>query len=330
MYSRLLLLSLLVSFTLSCSRTNYYEHQRLSALPVNGSTQQIDVFFDGENSPTKDYIEYYDLRLVKKGNFNDEQMVQFLRQEARKKGLDGITHLKKWDESEETATFFDVLATVTDPDGFDYSSTVNYSIIEGKGIRYIENIDLTQSLKAGKVYDTETNDYVGEIKYLPNGLMSETIAENDLAEMLMDTYFKFSKDYLLHEQQGWQTLHRPDGRIDVRRKYRMNDWLLARVRVRYNTNKPELIRQIRLTENPRKIQIISKLDYKYDEYGRPISRRVSGAYQLTETIAYDKDKIKSAEINYMGKTFHVIYEYYQQSDLPNLIKKVEETTTDRE
>lgn len=329
MYSKSLLLALFAGLALSCSRSHYYEHQRLSSLPANGSTQQVDVFFDGESSPAKDYIEYYHLRLVKRGNFDDQQMVGFLRQEALKKGLDGITQLKKWDESEETATFFDVLATVTDPDGFDYSSTVNYSIIEGKGIRYIENIDLTNSLKAGKVYDSETDEYVGEIKYLPNGLMSETIAENDLAQMLMDTYFKFSEDHLLHEQQGWQTLHRPDGRIDVRRKYRMNDWLMARVRVRYDVNKPQQIRQIRLTENPRKIQIISKLDYEYDELGRPLTRKVSGAYQLKESITYENGKIKSAEISYMGKTFRVAYEYYQQSDLPNLITKVEDVNTDR-
>lgn len=329
MYSNSLLLTVIAGLILSCSRSNYYEHQPLSALPVNGSTQSIDVFFEGENGPTKDFIEFYDLRLVKKGNFNDEQMVGFLKQEAQKKGLDGVTQLSKWDESEETATFFDILATVTDPDDFDYTTVINYSIIEGKGIRYIENIDLTQSVKSGKVYDTESNKYVGEIKYLPNGLMAETVAENDFSQMLMDTYFKFSEDQLLYEREGWQTLHKPDGRIDVRRKHRMSDWLLARVRVKYNAGNAQQIRSIRLTENPDKIQIISKIEYQYDSQNRLVLRKISGAYNLTETITYEKDKVKGAEIDYMGKTFRIEYDYYQQSDLPDLITKVEELGTDR-
>lgn len=328
MYSKSLLLSLSLILALSCSRSNYYEHQPLSALPVNGSTQQVEVFFEGEGAPSKDYIEYYDLRLVKKGHFNDEQMINYLKQEARKKGLDGITHLNKWDESQETATFFDVLATVTDPDDIDYTSIINYSIIEAKGIRYIENIDLTQSIKSGKVYDTETQTLVGEIKYLPNGLMSETVSENDFSQILMDTYFKFSEDQLLYAQEGWQTLHKPDGRIDVRRKYRMNDWLLARVRVKYNAHKPQQIRSIRLTENPRKIQIVSRLDYQYDQQNRPVVRKVSGAYHLTETITYENNKVKSALVDFMYKTFRIEYEYYQQSDLPDLITKVEELSSD--
>ncbi|GAB5525110.1 MAG: hypothetical protein Roseis2KO_29820 [Roseivirga sp.] len=328
MYSKSLLLALSALLALSCSRSNYFEHQPLSALPVNGSTQQVDVFFEGEGSPSKDYIEYYDLRLVKKGHFDDEQMVSFLKQEARKKGLDAITHLNKWDESQETATFFDVLATVTDPDDIDYISVVNYSIIEGKGIRYIENIDLTQSVKSGKVYDTETNTLVGEIKYLPNGLMSETISEDDFSQILMDTYFKFSEDQLLYTQDGWQTLHKPNGRIDVRRKYRMNDWLLARVRVKYNTRKPQQIKSIRLTEDPRKTQIVSKLEYEYDTQDRPVVRKVSGAYHLTEIITYEQGKKKSALIDFMDKTFRIKYEYYQQSDLPGLITKVEALSAD--
>ncbi len=328
MHSKSLLLTLSAILVLSCSRSNYFEHQPLSALPVNGSTQQVDIFFEGEGAPSKDYIEYYDLRLVKKGRFNDEQMVNYLKQEARKKGLDGITQLNKWDESEETTTFFDVLATVTDPDDIDYTSTVNYSIIEGKGIRYIENIDLTQSIKSGKVYDTETKTVVGEIKYLPNGLISETISENDFSQMLMDTYFKFSEDQLLFVQEGWQTLHKPDGRIDKRRKYRMNDWLLARVRVKYNVHRPQQIRSIRLTENPGKIQIISRLEYQYDQQNRPVIREVSGAHHLTETITYGNNKMKSSLIDFMDKTFRIEYQYYQQSDLPDLITTVEETSSD--
>ncbi|MCE7991102.1 MAG: hypothetical protein HEP71_03945 [Roseivirga sp.] len=328
MYSKSIIIVLFASFLLSCTRSNFYEHQLLSSLPVNGNTQQIDVFYEGESSPPKDYIEYYNLRLVKKGHFNDEQMVSFLKQEALKKGLDGLMDPKKWDETEESATFFDVLATITDPDDIDYTSTVNYSIIEAKGIRYIENIDLTHSLKAGKVYDMTTNAYMGEIRYLPNGLISETIAENDLSQMLMDTYFKFSEDHLLYEQEGWQTLHRLDGRIDVRRKYRMNDWILARVRVKYNGNKPEQIRSIRVTENPKKTPIISRIVYQYDAQNRPISRKVSGAYQLTETITYENNKIKSAQISHFGKTYRVDYSFYKQSDLQNLISKVEDISTE--
>lgn len=328
MYSKSLLFALLAGFFLSCTRSNFYEHQRLSSLPANGNTWQVDVFYEGEDSPPKDYIEYYDLRLVKKGHFNGEQMVSFLRKEAQQKGLDGLTDLKKWDESEESATFFDVLTTITDPDDIDYTSTVNYSIIEAKGIRYIENIDLTQSLKAGKVYDMTTNAFVGEIKYLPNGLISETIAENDLSQMLMDTYFKFSEDHLLYEEEGWQTLHKPDGRIDVRRKYRMNDWILARVRVKYKDNSGQ-VRSIRVTENPKKTAVISKVEYQYDSQSRLLSRKISGAHRLTETLFYENDKIKSAQISYFGKTYRVDYSFYEQSDLQNLITRVEDTGTEQ-
>lgn len=328
MYSKSLLFTVIAVFALSCTRNNYYEHQLLTTLPTNSSTQNIDVFYEGESSPVKDYIEYYDLRLVKKGNFNDEQMVNFLKAEAKKKGLDGISHLHKWDESEESASFFDVLATITDPDD-DYTTIVNYSIIEGKGIKYIDNIDLSQSLKTGRIYEVESNRYVGEIKYLPNGLIAETVSENDESQEFLDTYFKFSEDHLLYEQKGWQTLHRPDGRIDVRRKYRMNDWVLERVRVNYDAQHNQRIKSIRLTESPAKSATVSKVKYSYDAQNRPVVRKISGAHNFTETTSYEDNKIKETRINYMAKTYKVVYDFYQQSDLKDLITKVEDVKTDR-
>lgn len=325
MQSKTIILALVVALVSSCSRNNYFEHQLRSNLPTAAHGRPIDVYFENGETPDRDYIEFYDLRVIRKGNFNDRQMVKFLQQEAQKKGMDAITELHKWDEEEITATLFDVIATAADPDGFDYTTTINYSVIEGKGVKYIENIDLRKSVKTGKVYHEATGDYVGKVSYLPNGRMQETTAENEVASFLFDTYFKLSEGRLLHEQKDWQTLHYADGRIDVRRKYRMNDWLLERVRVNYDPLNVNRIRTIRLTENPGHGDMVTRLKYEYNDIGQLIERKAVGASNFKEKFFYKDGHLAERRLYLNGEEYRIDFEYYQQSDLKDLIKKVEET-----
>ena len=325
MQSKTIFLALMVALISSCSRNNYFEHQLRSDLPTKAHSGPIDVYFENGETPDRDYIEFYDLRVVRKGNFNDRQMVTFLKQEAQRKGMDAITEQHKWDEEEITSTLFDVIATAADPDGFDYTTTINYSVIEGKGVKYVENIDLSKSVKTGKVYHVASGEYVGLVSYLPNGRMRETTAENDVAGFLMDTYFKLSEGRLLHEEKDWQTLHRADGRIDVRRKYRMNDWLLERVRVNYDQLHINRIRTIRLTENPGHGDLVTRLKYDYNDIGQLVERKAVGATNFKEIFVYKDGKLAERRLHLNGEEYRIDFEHYQQSDLKNLIKKVEET-----
>jgi len=317
-----MLLLLVTAAIFSCSRANYFEHQPLSNLPSQAHDQPVEVFFEDNAEPQRDYIEFYDLRLVKRGTFTDRQMLKLLQAEAQKKGLDAVTNVNKWTESEERTTLIDVLAAVGDDTGYEPTTTVSHSVIEAKGIKYIENIDLSNSVKTGTVYDESTGEKAGEIQYLPNGLINETISENDEAKLMLDIYFMLSEDHLLHEQADWQTKHHHDGQIDIRRKYRMNDWLLKRVRVKYGPHH-KLIRTLKLVENPDENPLITKISYSYDQSGKLKARKASGTRMLTEKLIYAHGKLQSRIIQFGGRQYRVELSYYQQADLKELVKKVE-------
>ena len=306
----------------SCSRSSFYNHQSLSSLPSEAHNNTVEVFFDEAEQPNKDYIELYDLRLVKRGSFNDRQMVRFLKEEAQNKGLDAVMQINKWNETEERTTLLDVLVSAGDVDGYETTTTVTHSFIEAKGIKYIENIDLSRSVKTGLVIDDITNKEVGKVHYLPNGLISETEATNDAAEIMLDIYYKLSEDRLLHEKKDWLTLHHADGRIDVRRKLRMNDWLLERVRVRYDANNKH-IRAIRLTEDPNRNAIHTKISYFYNSTGQLTERKATGARPLKEQFQYKDGLLSGKTIEHNGNRYRVEFDFYAQEDLQSLIKKVE-------
>lgn len=306
----------------SCSRSNFYEHQSLSFLPADEHNKPIELYFDGKG-PTKDYIEYYNLRIVRKGSFNDQQMVRFLKEEARKKGLDAIADIKKWDELEEKKTLLDVIASATDEYGEEYTTTVNYSIIEGKGIKFLENIDLTKSIKQGNIYNTTTDQLIGQIDYLPNGLISETTSEAPEYESLLDTYFRFSESHLLYEEENWQTLHHPDGRVDVRRLIQMNDWLQEKVRVRYFGSPNDRIRQIKHVQFVGKNAITSHINYAYNDSGQLVKRAISGPItNFTEHFNYNSDQLQSITIEYGEATYRIDLAYYQQENLEGLVRSI--------
>lgn len=306
----------------SCTRSHFYDHQSLSDLPADSHDKKVDVIYDEADQPTRDYIELYDLRLVKRGSFNDRQMVKFLKEEAQKKGLDAVMNVNKWNETEEKVTLIDAIVTVSDPDGYEPTTIITHSFIEAKGIKYIENIDLTKSVKTGHVIDDITNKEVGKIHYLPNGLISETEAVNDASEIMLDIYYKLSEDRLLHSQKDWQTLHHPDGRIDVRRKLRMNDWLLERVRVKYDASNKR-IRAIRLTEDPNQNAIHTKLSYFYNSHGQLTERKATGARPFKEQYHYTNGLLSGKTIEHNGRRYRMDFNYYQQEDLKELIRKVE-------
>ena len=326
MYKKALLLSAVIALTASCSRNNFFEHQSLTVLPAQQHKGYVEVFYEGASEIPKDYVEYYDLRIVKRGNFSTQRMVEFLQEEARKKGLDAVADISHWDETEEKFTLMNALSVIVEPTAFDHSTVVNYSIITGKGVKYVENIDLSRSIKQAKIYDAGT--LLGEINYQPNGLIEETVAFSDASEALLNQYYKLSEDYLLHAQDNWETLHYSDGRIDVRRQYRLNDWVMTRVRVQYNQNHPNRIKRIRLTEEPKGDTKVYKIDYHYAATGLLMEREISGATNMKQKFKYTQDKLTAMSLEVGNKVYDVSLEYYRQEDLKGMIRKVENPETE--
>ena len=320
MQPKFTLFTLCIVLISSCARSNFYEHQLLSDLPANSNNQPVEVLYNEEDQPSKDYIEMYDLRLVKKGRFDDGQMIDFLKQEAQKKGLDAVMQINSWDETEERSTLFDYLISANDPD-YTPTTTIYYQIIEAKGIKYLENIDLTQSIKSGKVFNNKTEQEVGMIHFLPNGLIKETEAMTEASDIMLEVYYKLSEDHLLKEQQDWQTLHHADGRIDVRKMYGKNDWPQERVRVKYDPNHKR-IKAIRLIEDTQKNVNQTRVLYRYDSQGKITERKATGARPLKEKFHYENQRLSGKTIEFQDYSYSIEYEYYQQEDLKDLVRKV--------
>lgn len=310
------LLSLAV---LANSTSAYSQHKALTVLPPIPHNKQVEVFFENETSISKDFVDYYDLRLVKRGHLNSKEMVSFLKQEAQAKGVDAIIELKTWNESTERSTFLDLLMS---EEGEEIpTTTIFYTVIEGRGVKYLENIDLAEFVKAGKVY--ADGNWIGEVQFLPNGEISETSATSDASEKLLETFYQFSESRLLREKKDWRTYRNEYGEVKKRKKYRMGDWLLERVNVRYDQKYPDRIKVIKVMQHLDEEAKVSKIRYLYDEESGLVGRSISGAVEMQQRYVFKGSQLVKIKLTYAGQEYDIELEYYSPEDLEDLFVKVE-------
>ncbi|MGD1848116.1 MAG: hypothetical protein ACFB10_22195 [Salibacteraceae bacterium] len=317
------LAALLVFATTACSYQYHSNNQALTYLPAGSPTSIVEVFYEGDVI-TRDYVEYFDLKVVKRGIFSEQDMIYYLEEDARNKGLDAILYPKMWNESYETMTVLDLAATIADDEDYTYTTQINLSIITGVGVKYVENIQLENSLKSGKIYQDST--VIGEVTFFPDGTVQRIQASSSKIRAVLKDFVTY-RGPRLEEGEGMdgrcKVMMDKHGRISTRYYIGTKNREANKVKIYYK-GKTDQVHSIRLVEEPVNYYRVSYVKYIYDQSGRVIERQVTGSKEIRQRMVYADKRLSAVKLVYPKDFYRIELAYFQQEDLAEMIQKVED------
>lgn len=328
-----ILLLALVLFS-SCARNKLYSRKWLGDIPAMTPMGPIKIIYPNEPLPQKPYIEVVRMDVALQGYRNSKRLAEELTNTALHEGVDAVIVLDANDDTlqvSQNMMRFEYDFLDNDPSISEgYVGGVYYEMISGIGIKYVENIDyINRYVKNEELYlinDTLSAPLLmANIDYYPSGSVKDFNSYHQRAEQLyVDLIKPYSRYYLLYDQNGQWHEWFIENRLVKREKYRLDDWMIKRVRIYYDHLGKE--NKILIRNNEDRYPYNESIQLVRDK-GK-IIRRVINRYEepdLIEKYTYDSNNIIVARDIYLvinGKEHHLfksIYSHYSQESLKALL-----------
>lgn len=335
MKTRIYLILSAIAILSSCAPNKFYSRNWLGDIPAITPQAPIQIFYPNDPLPTKAYVEVLRMDVALKGYRNSKRLVEELQTTALHEGVDAIIVL---DANSDTLAisqqrmrhefdFYDNDPSISEG----YIDGVFYEMISGIGIKYVENLDyINRYIKNEELYlvnDTLSTPFLlANISYYPSGSVKSLDPAHPRAEDLYVEYIKlYAPYYLLYDQNGQWHEWFYENRLIKREKYRLDDWMVRRVRVNYDDYGKEYRIYIRNNENRYPFTETIDLERKN---GRLVKRTINRYEQpdLIEKFTYDSNNIIIARDIYQlidGKEQHLfksIFSHYRKEDLKDLLQ----------
>ena len=263
----LMLLTGAVSLT-ACSPSLYPElDERLSTLPAQPHSFEIEVFFAGE-WPQEEYIKLAALETRSGENMPYAYMIKNLQDKARAYGADAVVIQEK--------------KFVTDV------HTHSWSALTGVAIKYKKYLDTSLMPKSQQVemYDPTTDNFqpLINLAYWPDGELKAKEELHKNAAFIYSNYIGgYTLRYLQERGPGWS--HRTQEGYVVERELHRDGLLQKRMEFDYDSARR--LKQIRI-RNVR--GATEEINFVYDETGRLSQRTIlrSGKPYIEELYHYNE------------------------------------------
>ncbi|MFW5700055.1 MAG: hypothetical protein ACOCWM_00060 [Cyclobacteriaceae bacterium] len=332
-----LFLFLTVAFIFSsCAPNKFYSRKWLGDVPARVSQAPIQIFYPTDPLPKKPYFEVLRMDVALKGARTSKKLVEELQKSALFEGVDAVIVL---DASNDTLAYTQN-RMIPDFDLFDndpnisegYINGVFYEMISGIGIKYLHNIDYMNSLIKNEelylVHDTLNAPYLlANIDYYPSGSVKDFRSIHPRAENLFVQHIKpYARYYLLYDQNGKWHEWFVENRLTRREKYRLDDWMVKRVNVYYDTFHKEQRIVIRYNEGKFPYTEVIKLIREDGKVHKRVIDRHND-HDLIEKYTYDsQNNIIARDIYQLvnGEEKHFfksIFSYYSKEDLHELLNQ---------
>jgi hypothetical protein len=250
--------------------------ERLTALPMEPHTNEIEVLFAGE-WPQEEYIKVAALETRAGENVLYIDLIKNLKAKARMYGADAVL-------VQEKGFIVDVNTQVFSR----RVETTNTGVLTGIAIKYKKNLEtgLMPKQQEVEMYDPIASNYVPLLKlqFSPGGEIRDKNEWRDNGFMLYNTFIKeYSLRQLKAAGPGW-TQRRKDGFVKERKQHR--DGLLVK-RLVFNYTPGRQLQQVRILVPD---GISEEINYTYDAAGRLVSRNIqrNNAPYLLEEYTYDE------------------------------------------
>lgn len=328
-----LALLILLQFS-GCYPYQVFESKDVSVIPAERSNPVAEMFYPDQALPQKDYLEMKYLKVAIKGNPSSKRLAALMQEKGSGLGMDGVVILEQEDFSFTAPNLIDAMVLATDmitpdqPVYDDYTTVHRYKSLNGIGIKYLENLNyLDRYIKNEDFYlvhDSVSKTQpvlLARLTYAPNGMVTQLEQKTESGQQYYMDYVKnYSHYYLLKDTVGWQD-HYLDGKLTSRKLYRLDDWLLKKVKILYNERNQIRFIKVKNKESGH----TEKISYHYlKEYPHLLDQRdiaSSKGYTLQEKYTYDKNyRLISRDYFLQNDSikihvFKSLYGHYLNSDI---------------
>ena len=351
MKNQLLRLSLGLTITIffqQCTPIQFYQDdiQYFTEIPLKDQKQSYTrIYFPDDLKPERPYIEAGVVRLSARGHRRTQQLAEELRNKAQRLGMDAVIVTERLNEGSRGANIGEALVlgtvdgvvnTVLGQEGGGGSSldgfeTYSHSVLEGIGIKYLENIhDIEKSVKSEKVYFASKP---GELLYLKefflNGETKSIDFDEQLAIYIHDNFVEaFSLHHLINQQANWG-YRTYENRVVKREYYKTPDWKVKSCRFIYDPARGNSLKKIVVRYPGQEKKDVIKLYGKLGVVEKKEIYQVGVMTYKEKLIHDDKDRLIARKIFKIeedkAETLWLVvsYDYYQNSELKDYIKKAD-------
>jgi len=319
----------------SCSYKQYavQRHDYQTYLPIQRSGDgKVSLYFDGDPFPNKPFVEGGELGVAQRRHQPSSLLAPALQKKARELGYDAVIDIQKIHEWREGYSFWDYVFLV---DGEAVPSGVEYEILVGRGIKFVENIDYLDYQKKTQVALLEksgVHDTLFTKTFYPDGEFKSINYHSDSAKRFHDQVIVAHDVHrLMEEEEGWDYTLDQYGRLYSRRHKRFDDWILEKVRFKYEGSTSRL-KEMRVTLPSKTAHPdpVYSIFVTQDDLGRIVQKTVE-QYEETrwiEDLTYDDNgRLSTSEIkrtHWTDKKLVVHYDYYKNSELSQLLTDMTE------
>jgi hypothetical protein len=312
----------------SHTSTNHNDSNRLTDIPLNSHKNKIEVFF-GDEKPKEKYIKAFLLEEIAYGEVSYGILVNRLKVQAQKKGVDALIILSRDRNISETE--------------FSYTVTNTASAL---GVKYVKNLKFEEGIPKQAVlsiFDKQKAVYVPNEQFLLNNYAQ--IKHFEQSNLYLKNFHHYSLDFMLHEiNYNWQAQTKLESPNQIyKRQYRTSNKTIT---FTFTYNKEgkviHVLRHHYLGDVSVKIEI--EFEYKdgkiskskiYQKTGhREVFRDEKGfklnrIHKRTEVYEYQSDgKLLRRTLfqisNNKPKPFMKFsYEYYTEKEYAEIVKKAQ-------
>lgn len=251
--------------------------ERLTSLPIQPHTNDVDVFFGGE-WPKEEYIKIAALETRGGENVAYIEQIKSLKAKARGYGADAVVVQEKKFISDVST---DVIS--------DRVSTLGWGVLTGIAIKYKKNLDmgLVPKYQEIEMYDPVVGDFqpLLTLHFSPSGEIQGRDEKHETATIMYNNYIhNFTFRTLQAPGNGW--VQRAQEGYVVERELHKAGELQKRIEFEYDVERR--LKQVRI-QNVR--GAAEEINYLYDEAGRLTQRIInrSSTPYLQEEYTYDAE-----------------------------------------
>lgn len=335
----------------SCTPMRFYHEdaQYFTEIPLKDQKQEFTkIYFPDDLKPDRPYIEAGVVRVIISGNKRTQQLAELLRAKAQRLGLDAVIAGERMREGSRGANVGEALAlgavdgmvnAVLGQEGdgstVDGFETYAYSVLEGIGIKYLDNIhNIEKSVKSEKVYfASKPDELLYHKEFFLNGETKSIDFDKQLAIYTHDNFVEaFSLHHLVKQQANW-AYREYENEVIKREYYKTRDWKLKNCRFIYDVTRGNSLKKIVVRYPGQEKKDVIKL---FGKLGVTERKEIyqNGILTHKEKLLYDdKDRLttrKIFKIENDEETLWLIakYDYYNNTELKKYLDKAAKPTLD--
>ena len=337
----------------SCTPMRFYHEdvQYFTEIPLKDQKQELTkIYFPDDLKPERPYIEAGVVRVAVKGHRRTQQLAGLLRAKAQLLGLDAVIAGQGTREGSRGANLGEALAlgavdgmvngVLGLEDGgssIDEFETYAYSVLEGIGIKYLDNIhNIEKSVKSEKVYfAAKPDELLYHKEFFLNGETKSIDFDEQLAMYTHDNFVQaFSLHHLVRQQANW-AYRAYENEVIKREYYKTPDWKLKSCRFIYDVTRGNSLKKIVVRYPGREKKDVIKLFGKLGVVERKEIYQ-NGALAYKEKLLYDdEDRLATRKIFKIEddkETLWLVanYDYYNNTELKKYLDQASKPTSDNE